>query len=554
MYSFQKIFQFYSPVLSQGARLASKGVMKGGLKIKKPKDQPSPSQSFKIKSTVNRNSRNDNSDVKFMRYTHTPKMKTPGPAVPASIEEKCKTVHSTLNNEVQSKLMKPKKTKRLIRSPIKITKTFNKFETLEIEECNIVEMEMKKEKFRHCKLKQKKPEKDYVSNLKDNKKGWQKYETKNRFEVLKDNDEKDINKILTTNKVLKTPKSSLKKCKRCNFKKRSCILNPSSCKAINKSCIKCKKNGHYPQSPNCKAGPKVNKSKHSKNKIHSKNVEQRKLCLDSFFLINRRIIQLEGEIKSNSIKEDLKTNSSSEEIPVDLIPFLFMYIFMNYESFCIINDEKYKFNTMEGKRKCYEQENILKLAKYCAKKFESNDTQTSEEYFITYCSKQIQKVFQDESVLNSEDYSSMKKVLSAYDIMYYKTLNRVDQNQISEDQGQNGTQNPEFNDQVKTIYENECKLKKDHQLKALQDQHKLKEDQSAMREDHHQESDKSKKVNQHDGFDQNTELLLSQLDGVNDTEISEDDEEKVDKNVFAVNCEIKEITNLINFFRSFDFL
>ena len=177
---FPKIFQFYLPVLSQGARLASKGVVKGGLKIKKPKDQPSPSQSFKIKSTGDRSSRSisdrrtNNSDVKFMRYTHTPKMKTPGPAVPASIEEKCKTVYSTLNNEVQSKLMKPKKTKRLIRSPIKITKTFNKFETLEIEECNIVEMEMKKDRFRHCKLKQKKPEKDYVSNLKDNKKGWQK--------------------------------------------------------------------------------------------------------------------------------------------------------------------------------------------------------------------------------------------------------------------------------------------------------------------------------------------------------------------------------------------
>ena len=275
----------YLPFLSQEAGLASSGKVKGGLR----KDQPS--QSSKIKSTGGRYSRSrsdrrmDKSDIQFKCYTHTPKMRTSSPASAASFQEKCRTVPSKLNNEVQSKMIKPKKTKRVIKSTINIIKTFNKFEILEIEKCNIAEMETKKDKSRHCRLlKQKKKKKDNVSNFKVNKKGWQKYETNNSFEVLKDNDEEDIKKILLKNRILKTSKNSLKKCKRCNFKKRSCIFNPSSCKSIGNCCIKCQKSGHYPQSQNCKAKKKVNKSKKSRIGIISKNVDHRKLCEDMLFL------------------------------------------------------------------------------------------------------------------------------------------------------------------------------------------------------------------------------------------------------------------------------
>ena len=57
------------------------------------------------------------------------------------------------------------------------------------------------------------------------------------------------------------------------------------------------------------------------------------------------------------------------------------------------------------------------------------------------------------------------------------------------------------------------------------------------------------------GEDQdNWEYLISQLDGQTDIELSEEEEIVIKKNVFAVNCVISEISYLVNFFRSFDFL
>ena len=314
--------------------------MKGILRINQPTNQQSPSQSTSDRNERSRSDRRTvKSDVQFKCYTHDPKMKTSGIASSAS----CKTVPSKLKNEVQSEMIRPKKTTRLIKSVSNITKTVNKFEKLEIEECFIVEKEIQKENFH---IKQKKKEKAEISNFKVIKKGWQKYETKNIFEVLTDNDEEDINKILFKTRILKTSKSSLKRCKRCNFKKRSCILNPSTCKAINKCCIKCQKIGHFPQSPNCKARAKANKSQKSKIQIISEDVDQRKLCANALFLINRRISQLESEASSNSIKEQCNKDTS-HQIPVDLIPFLSMYIFLNYDSFCNRNKEIYQMNEIE---------------------------------------------------------------------------------------------------------------------------------------------------------------------------------------------------------------
>ena len=51
----------------------------------------------------------------------------------------------------------------------------------------------------------------------------------------------------------------------------------------------------------------------------------------------------------------------------------------------------------------------------------------------------------------------------------------------------------------------------------------------------------------------NGDLVILQLDGGNDSE-SSDDEEMIQKNVFAINCEIEEISYLVNFFRNCDFL
>ena len=47
------------------------------------------------------------------------------------------------------------------------------------------------------------------------------------------------------------PRRFLKKCKFCGYKRRSCFLRPSPCKALDKTCFKCGIEGHFPKSKKC---------------------------------------------------------------------------------------------------------------------------------------------------------------------------------------------------------------------------------------------------------------------------------------------------------------
>ena len=78
------------------------------------------------------------------------------------------------------------------------------------------------------------------------------FETENRFDILRGNAESDLDAILKVNKILITPKHSLKRCRRCNFKKRICALLPNSCKASQCFCFMCHKFGHFPKSIYCR--------------------------------------------------------------------------------------------------------------------------------------------------------------------------------------------------------------------------------------------------------------------------------------------------------------
>ena len=48
------------------------------------------------------------------------------------------------------------------------------------------------------------------------------------------------------------------------------------------------------------------------------------------------------------------------------------------------------------------------------------------------------------------------------------------------------------------------------------------------------------------------EMFIPQLDGNADQNIQEN--ENPENHIFSVNCEVKEIINLLNFFRSFNFM
>ena len=78
------------------------------------------------------------------------------------------------------------------------------------------------------------------------------FEVRNRYSLLEDNPEIEIDSLIRRNVILKTSKQKLKKCSCCNFKKRSCLLDPQHCKALQSYCFKCKKKGHFPASIKCK--------------------------------------------------------------------------------------------------------------------------------------------------------------------------------------------------------------------------------------------------------------------------------------------------------------
>ena len=152
----------------------------------------------------------------------------------------------------QSKLIKPKKFKRQPRSPVNVIKTFNKFEILSIEECNMVEVEnyysyQENNTQGNYDVTDRETDQKKIGNKKTLK--WTTFFDINPFEVLMDNHEEGIKDIVRRNVILKTPKHCLKKCKRCNFKKRTCFVDSSTCKAAQQWCFKCNKKGHYPQSP-----------------------------------------------------------------------------------------------------------------------------------------------------------------------------------------------------------------------------------------------------------------------------------------------------------------
>ena len=81
----------------------------------------------------------------------------------------------------------------------------------------------------------------------------------NRYSVLEDNPEFDVDKIIQRNMILKTSKKKLKKCRYCNFKKRSCLLDFENCKALQSHCFQCNKKGHFPRSIKCKSKRRINK-------------------------------------------------------------------------------------------------------------------------------------------------------------------------------------------------------------------------------------------------------------------------------------------------------
>ena len=179
--------------------------------------------------------------------------------------------------EVPSNNFKPMKVKKGKRASKKIEKTFvspNKFELLENEDVQMKETitpnsNFGSEVFQKSTseipwktVRKSTPGERKNKCLKYRCKPLENLETKNPFRLLENNPEENVDGVLKRMKEIEyiqtLKKADIKQCRSCTFKKRSCMIDRSSCSAVDKMCVLCKKTGHFPKSLKCKKYRKIN--------------------------------------------------------------------------------------------------------------------------------------------------------------------------------------------------------------------------------------------------------------------------------------------------------
>ena len=101
-----------------------------------------------------------------------------------------------------------------------------------------------------------------------------------------------------------------------------------------------------------------------------------------------------------------QSRSYAKNIPCDLIPFLTMFILLNFGD--MMNQESEQCLLRSHMQVMDVRTCILKSAKYCARKFAKVDQQNNDEYFIRYCTRMASSFIQDEPVPSVQEASTMK--------------------------------------------------------------------------------------------------------------------------------------------------
>ena len=207
----------------------------------------------------------------------------------------------------------------------------------------------------------------------------------------------------------------------------------------------------------------------------------------------------------------------------DLIPFIMMYIFLNYDCLTSSSSSKIRLNMKKEARKESDlKKMILKTAKDCAKFCENKSNQEEERKFSEQCLKKVKKNLKLKAKPNQEVIDSIQKKIDVFDKMFYVKTDDYDQIS-SEDVLCDGNQ---INDD---------------------------EDLSESSEDEEKRNKSTFSINcERNEIICDTTYQITQLDG-NVSESSEDEKIFL-KSLFSVKCETKEITQLLTFFRSFDLI
>ena len=321
------------------------------------------------------------------------------------------------------------------------------------------------------------------------------FESTNLVGSLEEKTEEDIMRL----SILKMRKFLIKKCKSCNFKKRSCMLDRLSCPSLQKICCACNKKGHFPKSLNCKSS-RITKRR---NKPNTNFQIQHKICSKQILeqhlkLIKEKISQLEP-CSGEEVLVLSGKKKTEERSYLDLIPFIMMYIFLNYQCFnSNIGWGKTFYSLKDEIKKAELKITILNVAKVCTRKNNHFSNEKDKMNFLKYCSKKVQKILNLKLTPNKDEIVSIQSKVDAFEKMFY------------------------FDQEI------------DHSPQIPDCDVDLSDDT---------ESVLSQNLSIHD-------YIIPQMDG-QITESSED-EVKKKKSIFSVNIGLNEITQLISFFRSFD--
>ena len=148
-------------------------------------------------------------------------------------------------------------------------------------------------------------------------------------------------------------------------------------------------------------------------------------------LINKKINQLESLISNQEcVKLQFKASSQSlkkAKVPRDLMPFLLMYLCLNYDHIFSINKVnkkekgKISFCTQRNnmKKKKQVRKKLLKLANVCANEFENSDSKDENQSFLDFSAKKFEKIKKNQFSDSSEIKISEQMILSIFDKIFY---------------------------------------------------------------------------------------------------------------------------------------
>ena len=346
---------------------------------------------------------------------------------------------------------------------------------------------------------------------------FEQYEDHNTFEALKGNTIEDVTEILN---ILRAPKKSLKKCRRCNYKKRTCVLDPWACISYERKCNRCHKYGHSPKSLNCKINRKETELKLRKTRVENSSDSLKKKNFE----------------KKSRINKHVPTSSKTKVEPINLSAELLVLIQNRIDE---LEQGEKELHNSDGKlidshemKQSEQTEEVIQLSRVndCT---EMNYADEGDGCTQTLLNKgrQIFETKIDGFGREKQDQNNC--------VYQGNPVNTIESDSLCESNAENRV----LNSSNKTvILENKNKIFEVIKLKGggTKQIDGLQDDKGTI------ESNMNVGITQ-SSLDEDHPEIFPQVDGSHD-------QEKLDRKIFAVNCEIKEIVHLVNFFRSFNFL